>query len=160
MCACVNAASGDIKDRNISFCRYCNNMTYIWWLSQKCSVTNDLSFQWVLYFRINPYLSLYWIYFKVSTTEHIIGKTWESITRERIYNCVGSTRENVTSGKFSSTWLTIHVQVASIYFKVIFILTIHDWYSGNACSQRRENKWGRTLLLMSIYQVRFYLKSV
>lgn len=47
---------------------------------------------------------------KYSTTEYIIGKTWESITRERVYNCVGSTRENVTSGKFSSIWLTIQVQ--------------------------------------------------
>lgn len=44
------------------------------------------------------------------TTEHIIGKASENITRERIYNCVGSTGENVTGGKFSSTWLTIYVQ--------------------------------------------------
>lgn len=53
---------------------YCNNMTHNWWLSPKCSVTNDLSFQWVPYFITDPYLSLYWIYFKVSITEHIIEK--------------------------------------------------------------------------------------
>lgn len=45
--------------------------------------------------------------FKVPTTEHIRGKTWESVTRNRIYSCVGSTWKKCHKWEFQGSSLLL-----------------------------------------------------
>lgn len=58
--------------------------------------------------------------FQSTTTEHIIGKTWESITRSRIYSCCRQHMEKCHKWEFQGSFLlldcfTIHVQWLRIF---------------------------------------------
>lgn len=105
-------SQGIKKDGNIGLCHplaitirhpigdWANNAR-----SMNCHSKGSHILELILIITLNIFQSTnYW-------THH--RKTWESITRNRIYNCVGSTWKNVVSGNFRKALVYLtdwHVQ--------------------------------------------------